>query len=169
MALFLPQSLFSSSLFTQSIIVFAIKLLLMSNIQKLAKLARKSISSYCMNECNAYCCRKGFLIMTEEELDLVAGSKREELSNNGFIKKQDADQFSLNFSNNLGGCPALNGSKCTIHTNSKRPSTCDNFPIFVNEDKKEVRLSPRCFAVKENKLYPFIHECKLLGFTINKL
>ena len=140
----------------------------MSDIQLLAKQARQSISEYCMTECNAYCCKKGFLIVNEEEINLLAGDKKEQLTKEGFIKKQDNNTFSLNFSNNLGGCPALDGSKCTIHKNPNRPSTCDKFPIFINEEKKEIRLSPRCFAVKENKLYPFVHACKQLGYEINK-
>lgn len=138
------------------------------DIQIIVSKARDSISDYCMNECNAYCCRKGFLILTEEELDLLTGSKREELEAKEFIKPQDNNKFSLNFSNHLGSCPQLKDSKCLIHKNPKRPSTCEKFPIFVDEEKKEIRLSPRCFAVKENKLYPYIHQFLELGFKVNE-
>lgn len=137
-------------------------------IQELVSEARNSISEYCMNECNAYCCRKGYLLLTEKELDLIAGDKRQELEDNEFIKKQDNNLFSLSLSNNTGHCPRLEGSKCTIHKNPNKPSTCEKFPIFLNEEKKEIRLSPRCFAVKENKLYSYTHQFLKLGFKINK-
>lgn len=137
-------------------------------IQEIAKEARNSISDYCMHECNGYCCRKGYLLLSEDELNLLAGDKRQELEDKEFIKKQEDNKFSLNFSNHLGSCPQLKDSKCMIHKNSKRPSTCDKFPIFVDEEKKEIRLSPRCFAVKENKLYPYIHQFIELGFKINQ-
>ena len=139
------------------------------SIQELAKEARQSISEYCMNECNAYCCRKGFLEINEEEINLLAGNKRQQLEKDEFIKVLGDNKFSLNFTNNLGGCPALRGSKCSVHKDPLRPSTCDKYPIFINESKKEIRLSPRCFAVKENKLYPFVHDALKLGYKINKI
>jgi len=138
------------------------------NIQKIASEARNSISSYCMNECNAYCCRKGYLILSKEELILLVGNKRKELEDKEFIKILPNDKFSLNLGNHLGSCPQLKDSKCLIHKNPQRPSTCNSFPIFINEDKKEIRLSPRCFAVKENKLYPYIRQFLELGFKINE-
>ncbi len=150
------------------------------NVQQLATEARNSISSYCMNECHAYCCRKGYLILSEEELNLLTGDKRTELENKEFIKKQEDGMFSFNLGNHLGSCPQLDGSKCSIHKHPKRPLTCEKFPVFVNEDtkngtstkngasKKEARFSSRCPAVRENKLYPYVHEFLKLGFKINK-
>ncbi|MBN1175664.1 YkgJ family cysteine cluster protein [Candidatus Woesearchaeota archaeon] len=138
------------------------------NIQQIASKARNSISNYCINECHAYCCRKGYLILNEEELNLLTQDKRKELEDREFIKQQEGNKFSLNFSNHLGSCPQLNDSKCMIHKNPKRPLTCEKFPIFVDEEKKEIRLSPRCFAVKENKLFPYTHKFLELGFKVNE-
>ena len=140
----------------------------MSEIQDLVSLARNSISDYCINECHAYCCRKGFILLNEEELNLLTGDKRQELEDNEFIKRQDDGKFSLNFSNHLGSCPRLSDSKCTIHKDPRRPLTCEKFPIFLDEENKVIRLSPRCFAVKENKLYPFVHQFLSMGFQINE-
>jgi Fe-S-cluster containining protein len=137
------------------------------SIQELASNARNSISEFCMIECGAYCCRKGYLLLFEDELNLLTSNKRSELEKNGFIKLQEDSLFSLNLGNHLGSCPQLKDSKCLIHTNPKRPSTCDKFPIFIDEKNKTVRLSPRCFAVKENKLYPYVHEFLKLGFSVN--
>jgi Fe-S-cluster containining protein len=135
-------------------------------VQEIAKEARESISKYCIEECKAYCCRKGHLILNEEELKLLTGDKQEELENKGFIKIQENNMFALKLGNHLGSCPKLNGSICEIHTNPKRPATCKNFPIFIDEEKKEIKLASRCFAVKENKLYPYIHQFLELGFKI---
>lgn len=120
-----------------------------------------------MNECMAYCCKKGFLLLSESQKELVVGKNSKLLESQGSLKRQDNGSFSLNFNNSLGGCPSLSGSKCTIHKDPSRPRTCDTFPIFINEETKEIRLSPRCFAVKENKLYPFIREASSLGYKFN--
>jgi len=139
-----------------------------TNIQQLANEARNHISEYCMTECNAYCCRKGYLILSSEEVDLLVGDKRSELEKNEFIKPQDDGLFSFSLSNDSGHCPQLNGSKCMIHKNSSRPSTCSSYPIFINEEKKEIRLSPRCFAVRDNKLYLYVKKFLELGFKLNE-
>lgn len=139
-----------------------------TDIQKLVSEARNSISDYCMFECHAYCCRKGYLLLDEDELNLLTQDKRLDLEKNNFIKPQENNKFSLNLGNNFGSCPRLVDSKCTIHKDPNRPSTCEKFPIFLDEDNKIIRLSPRCFAVKENKLYPYVHEFLKLGFTINE-
>ena len=136
-------------------------------IQDLASLARKSISDFCMIECSAYCCRKGYLLLSEDELNLLTSNKRFDLEKNGFIKIQKEGLFSLNLGNNLGSCPQLKDSKCMIHTNSLRPSICVKFPIFIDEKTKTVHLSSRCLAVRENKLYPFVHKFIELGFRVD--
>ena len=57
------------------------------NINKLADKARRSISKYCIEECKAYCCRKGFIILKEIELTPTLNKKRQELINSGMLKK----------------------------------------------------------------------------------
>ena len=114
--------------------------------------ARDSISSYCINECNAYCCRKGYLILKKEELFVV---------NNDLSKVKELEDFF--FSLNLeGGCPSLVDNKCLNY--SKRPNTCRKFPIFVEESV--VRLSLRCFAVKNGLLYPYIKLFLKAGYSV---
>ena len=136
------------------------------DIEELANEARESISEFCMNECNAYCCRKGFLILNEEELKETVGNKKEILEKeNNLIKKEDGT-FSLNFSNSLGGCPSLRGSKCLIHKSDKRSKTCHRYPIFINEKNKTIRISRRCLAKKENMFYLFEHKAIELGFKL---
>ncbi len=135
------------------------------NAEKIADEARKAISKYCYEECKAYCCRKGYLILTLEETDLFsrysADFKKEEL------KKLENGDYSLNLQMNGFGCPMLGKDfKCTIHKEEKRPHTCKQFPLFVDEENKILRLSSRCLAVREGKLYPYIAQIKSMGYCI---
>lgn len=132
--------------------------------EKIAKEARQSISDYCINECHAYCCRKGYLILSDEEVDLLITKNKDELIKEESLKKQPDGKTSFNLGNSFGSCPRLVDNKCTVHKDPKRPSTCDKFPVFVREDS--IRLSPRCFAVKTGMMYPFVHKFKELGFKI---
>lgn len=136
------------------------------DIQELATAARNSISDFCMHECQAYCCRKGYLVLSEEELELLVLDKRAELESREDIKVLSDNTFSLHLGT-LGSCSRLIDSKCSIHSNPGRPKTCTTFPVFVDEEKKEVRFSSRCFAVQENKLYAYSNAFVKRGFSIN--
>ncbi|MFC1754317.1 YkgJ family cysteine cluster protein [Thermoproteota archaeon] len=113
--------------------------------------AKASISRYCMEECKAYCCRKGYLLLTPEEKELIAKDLK--------VKKLYRGDYSLALP-----CPMLKDNKCSIHDNPKRPKTCKDFPIFITGNK--VRLSPRCLAVKEGKLYPFERKFLEAGYRL---
>jgi len=126
----------------------------MNKPEEIANRARDSLGEFCMNECNAYCCRKGYLILSEEELKLFEKDN---------IKTIDNKKYSL-FLGNPNGCPNLDGVKCKIHRDPNRPSACKEFPIFIEGNK--VRISKRCFGAKEGKLYPFIREFLMAGCEI---
>ena len=126
--------------------------------KQLANKARKSISNYCINECSAYCCRKGYLIVSKKELDLIDSGKK------GDVKELEDGNFSLNM--NKTPCPSLSGDfTCGVHMEKDRPQTCKDFPLFIKGDK--VHLSTRCFAVKENMFFAFIKEFEGLGFKVD--
>lgn len=124
-------------------------------IDRMLDRARKSISRFCIEECGAYCCRKGFLILSENESDLVMNGSRLILQKEESFKSLDNSKYSLNFSNSLGGCPSLLGTSCIIHKNKDRPNTCKNFPIFRHN--KTVIISKRCPASKQNMFYKCEH------------
>lgn len=126
--------------------------------ENIAKKARKSISQFCFEECNAYCCRKGYLLLTKKELDLVAGKKQIK------IQLQKDNKYSLFLGDT---CPSLQGNfKCKIHRNRNRPQACKEFPIFIYE--KNIILSGRCLAVKQGKFYPYIKQWLKLGYKIHE-
>lgn len=117
--------------------------------------ARSSISEFCINECKAYCCRKGYLILNKTELFVVGDDLLK-------VTSMKDGRFSLNLN---GGCFSLGFDfKCNNYL--RRPDTCKTFPIFVVGN--EVRLSPRCLAVKEGLLYPFIKQFLKAGYVVSE-
>ncbi|MCW8966411.1 MAG: YkgJ family cysteine cluster protein [Candidatus Pacearchaeota archaeon] len=137
----------------------------MEEIQKIVNGTLRNLSDYCINECKSFCCRKGYLILRREEVDLVIGAKEKELVKNDDLKEMLNGKYSLNLDNCFGGCPQLREDfKCMIHENQKRPDTCKNFPIFVVG--KEIKISSRCPAKRENKFFCFVKEAERLGYRI---
>lgn len=115
--------------------------------------ARNSLKDYCAEECKAYCCRKGYLVMDEASAKLFKN-----------LKKINEKQYSVSLQDD---CPNLINFKCIIHKNPDRPKACQDFPIFL--EGKTIKLSNRCLAVKEGKFYGFIKEMESLGYKITQI
>lgn len=137
---------------------------MISEAEKIANKARRALSHYCTEECSAYCCRKGYLLINESEMELLVGENKDILMTEGSLRKMVDGMYSLNFSNSLGGCPQLKNSKCLIHNNPKRPRACIEFPIFITG--KTVRVSGRCFGVRAGLIDPYITQLKKMGYDI---
>jgi hypothetical protein len=133
------------------------------NPETLANSARRSISDYCINDCNSFCCRKGYLVLSFDEMKLTVSDQRRPLEDAGFLTEIDNKEFILNLSN-PNACPRLKNNLCSIHKNPKRHLPCKEFPIFITGNK--VRFSDRCTAVKADKFYSYIHKFKKMGFEI---
>lgn len=134
--------------------------------KKLAEKARSSLGRYCSEECHAYCCQKGYLNLTEDELELVLSKKKERFLSSELISKTGDKKFSLYMGEKNLPCPSLKDYKCVIHKNDKRPLACKEFPLFIWENKV-IHISARCPAVREGKLYPYLVKFKLLGYKID--
>lgn len=132
----------------------------------IANKARKSIGRFCYEECKSYCCRKGYLVLTEKEIKLVTHGRQKELEKTPILKKLDNGKYSLFLGGKDEPCPALKDFECTIHKSKLRSDTCKNFPLFV--EGEYIRLSPRCLAVKQNKLYPFVRQLIKLGYKLQE-
>lgn len=142
---------------------------LMSNVmvtkekmERLASKARNSISEYCFNECHAYCCRKGYLLLTPKEADLLSDHQKKEMVVQKILTVIRGGKYVLDLG--LHGCPQLRAYKCCVHKNSGRSLACKEFPLFISGHN--IRLSRRCPAVRENILYPYLAKFKLLGYNI---
>ncbi len=138
--------------------------------EKLAMKARDSLSSYCYLECSAYCCRRGYLLLSASEVKLMQNTNIKDLKiipvKTKFERKKYI--FNLGLKRNgckQNGCPNLLDYKCTIHKNPLRPKACKEFPLFIWKNKT-ILVTDECPAVKENKLYPFLAEFKMRGYTI---
>lgn len=136
------------------------------DVQQMAKKARASISRYCMEECKAYCCRKGYLVMSLKEAELVTQNQISLLEAKGVLKKIRDEEYSFDLNNQGSYCPSLVDFKCVIHRNKNRPSACKEFPLFIQGDL--VKLSPRCPAVKEGLFYPYVIKFLKKGYKICK-
>ncbi|MCG2718913.1 MAG: YkgJ family cysteine cluster protein [Nanoarchaeota archaeon] len=134
------------------------------DINQLVDKARNSIAKFCIGECNAYCCRKGYIVLSEEEMHLIAGNKEKEMEENSNLDKIDDCQFLLNL--NIG-CPKLIDSKCTIHANPKRNTVCKEFPLFI--EGNSIRFSIRCPAVQKGLFYSYEHQFIKKGYKLNKI
>ncbi|MDP3918397.1 MAG: YkgJ family cysteine cluster protein [Nanoarchaeota archaeon] len=128
--------------------------------ESIANKARNSLKDYCFLECNAYCCRKGYLVLNKKEY-----LKLDKQKDYKILEKWDPTKISFTFF--LGsGCPALCPDfKCKIHKSINRPSPCKEFPIFIKGNN--VILSGRCLAVRQGKFYPYINQWTKLGLNIN--
>jgi Fe-S-cluster containining protein len=137
---------------------------MISEAEALAITARKSISSYCYKECLAYCCRRGYLLLSEKEVTLMKDTKIADLKIMPKDLEADNERYIFNIGLKPQGCPNLIKYKCTIHKNPERPKACKEYPLFIFENT--VIVTDECPAVKENMLYPYLAKFKALGYTI---
>jgi len=135
--------------------------------EDLAISARDSLSSYCYSECMAYCCRRGYLLLSAEEVGLMRNTLIEDLKIMPIRTEvvNDAKRFIFSLSANGKGCPNLSDYKCVIHTNPNRPKACKEFPLFIGNDKTII-IGDECPAVKENQLYTYLAEFKRKGYKL---
>ena len=110
--------------------------------------ARDSLGDFCMNECKAYCCKKGTLPITIKELELF------EEKNVSIVN----GEISL-----LLPCVKLSkDNMCGVY--ETRPKICKEFPI--HQSKKILLISNRCLGVMQEKLYPYIKRLKEEGYEV---
>jgi Fe-S-cluster containining protein len=118
--------------------------------------ARGSIADFCINKCKGLCCRKGKLVLTEDELKLVSQGKK---------LKPELEKTSLYSININKKCPSLGRDiKCKIYFDNKRPQVCKDFPLFVFG--KNIVVAPFCTAAKKGLLDSYFKELKAQGYRI---
>lgn len=131
--------------------------------ERIAKEARKSIWTFCVEECRAYCCRKGYLVLQEDEVDIVMNGKMAEYE--GSLKKLGNGKYSLNMGKLNMPCPCLGADfGCRIHDKRKRPLACKEFPLFIKGN--HIILSSRCLAVQQDKFFPYIKKLMKEGYDM---
>jgi Fe-S-cluster containining protein len=134
--------------------------------EQIAKAARRSISSFCCEECRAYCCRKGHLNLSPDNIELVTQGRGKELEGRKLLSKVNEANYSLYLGSHDSPCPCLKDYKCIIHKSPRRPLACRDFPLFL--EGSTIKLSSRCLAVKQGLLFPYIHKLTRLGYKLLK-
>ena len=136
------------------------------NVQEIAQKARKSISSFCIEECKAYCCRKGYLNITHKELkSMITSYEIKHLPSN--IVMKNSNSYTVYLGDALNPCPGLNlDHTCKIHRKNTRPIGCKNFPIFINEEKKLLFVSSRCPAIKMGMIFQHTRKIVSIGYKL---
>jgi len=135
------------------------------NAEMIVKKARQSISRFCVEECKSYCCRRGYLTLSDKEVDIVTQGRKQELIDKKILKKLKYD-YSLFLGDDNIACPCLKDFKCVIHKSTERPKACKDFPIFLEGNL--IKLSQRCLAVKTGMLYPYVKQLLMMGYKLKK-
>jgi len=130
--------------------------------KKIITRARSIICKYCIEECNAFCCRKGYLLLEKKEAEAVVQKKLENITEKGPIRKYE-DKVYISLAKD---CPALKKNLCTIHRKKTRPQLCKDFPIFI--DNKTISLSNNCPAITDNIIYAEISQLVRNGYKLEK-
>ena len=119
--------------------------------EEIIEKVKQSLGEFCYTECKAFCCRKGYLVLKNEELDNFVNGRKEELEREGILMKGKNGNYYVELGKK--GCPNLNKDfKCKIY--SKRPSVCRQFPLM--NSGKYIIIPDICPLAKEQKLYPLI-------------
>lgn len=139
-------------------------------VERIAEDARNSLGNFCFEECGAYCCRKGYLLLTASQVKLFSEKAGKELGEIRQLKKINDDKFSMYMGEKDKPCPNLDLKelKCRIHKHPNKPSACSDFPIFVDHETRSVKLSSRCLAVRKNMFYGHEKEIVMKKYRIVK-
>jgi Fe-S-cluster containining protein len=115
-----------------------------------------SLNNYCLNNCNAECCRGNSILVKPDEVDRV--TKR----NRSFILGTKRDLIIISTEPK---CPSLDGNKCSIY--EQRPDICRNWPIKAVEDEGEIVIVfyKGCRAVRQGLSQTFIDDAKARGYV----
>lgn len=138
----------------------------MNEIDVILNDARNSISSYCINECNAHCCKTGKLFLfSKDEVSAITNNNTQKYIDNKNITKNEFGNFYFDLEQN-GGCPNLNlkTSLCKIHKNKNKPIICNDFPLF--KAKEYIVSAGVCPAVKNKMFTIYFKKIEELGYKI---
>ncbi|MFP4118891.1 MAG: YkgJ family cysteine cluster protein [Candidatus Woesearchaeota archaeon] len=126
--------------------------------------ARNKLGPYCMNECQAKCCRMGRLLLTsQKQVRVISKGRMRKL----YLKKQLTKRTDggTDLLLHPHGCPALTPSnKCSIFTKKERPKICDEFPLFLRG--RTVFAASACPAVKKGMIDTELSKVKKQGLDI---
>ncbi len=120
----------------------------MRGAEEIIQDARREISAYCLESCDADCCKRGGLRVSESDAPLFG--------------EVGACRILLN------PCPNLDGSRCSIY--DQRPDTCANFPIRIARlGERDVVTIGVCRAIESGVIDSQLSDLAELKYeTFNK-
>ena len=129
-----------------------------------ARDARESLSSFCMNECRAKCCKQGKLLLKDDkEIKTICGNKVDK-----YFKSKILERISYGLATyNLEKKPCkmlYDGVKCRIHKSKLKPVICDDYPLFLT--REYVILSNECPGVERGMLDEYKSKLVNLGYKV---
>ncbi len=133
----------------------------MDKIKQILSDARNSISDYCINNCNALCCKtEGLILLNDKEIDFICGNKKCEYLKNGILSKTKDNNYKYDLEKK--SCKHLGKDfKCSNHHKNGYPRVCSDYPIFIV--KGYIITSSLCLAVVFGKLDLYIKNLEKLG------
>jgi Fe-S-cluster containining protein len=142
-------------------------------VDSAANSVRQTCSSYCVSQCNGLCCKSG-ITNTENrcQMELLAGGKREELEQSGYLKSIDGQQYVF-FYDEDHPCPRSARTDdgkllCGVHESNLRPKICREYPILIDHDKQIITIAQNCSAVVSGFLDDVINqELRGLGYGLD--
>ena len=135
-------------------------------VEQILDESRNGISQYCIDECHSYCCRKGYLVLSPEEMEVTMQDQKEKYLKKSLLKLMPDGNWSLFMGDKDYSCPSLKGNMCMIHKNPLRSDTCRVFPISIVDGV--INQSRRCPARWNRKLYPYVAQLVNMGFKLKK-
>ncbi len=131
--------------------------------EDIANRGRNSISDFCINNCQAKCCKFGALLLqSNSEVNIIVGNKKEEFLKNKILEPTVQGNFKFNYEGG-GQCRHLNSQNlCGIHKNPSRPRICSDFPIFLFKNNFTI-ADNFCPAAQSGLLENFAIELETLG------
>jgi Fe-S-cluster containining protein len=138
----------------------------MDSADQILEQARNGISQFCIEECRAYCCRKGYLVLTPKQAKATMQGREEEYRSLSLLKDMTNGNISLYMGDKDHPCPSLKDNRCMIHKHPDRSDTCRIFPIHIKDNI--IHVSKRCLAAKANMFYPYIARLAMMGFCLAK-
>lgn len=134
----------------------------MDTLRAILAEANAVLGPHCTKNCNALCCKRYSLVLSEKEMKTVVGEKEKALRETGKLKPRMGGGWLLNID---GGCPALDkNNQCKVYKN--RPSVCKNAPFVFDEDYKMVKVGCGCSAVTSGLLNPFFKRFEEIGWNV---
>ena len=138
----------------------------MNNISpiNLAKEARESLGSFCMDVCKAQCCQRGFLLlMNDKEIKTIVGNREKSYLKKGILSPSNNGYF---YDSSKKTCKNLDKKNysCREHNNTSRPLVCRDYPVFLVRDY--VMFGKTCVAVEKGMLDSYKKRFEEIGIRV---